>query len=243
VNQQVDGYQLNLFACKAERSQQLAERGLLIKEVAQEPLLTNSSYWLEAIATLNYAAPFLNQWQEYTKVANNYHSQVYLEGLNYFFLAKTVSLSPGEKFVALQHSRKCIQQAIQAKASLTRYCSLARVTAELGNRQVSVEILEQLISDINSGRLIRFDEPFVPVSQQYDHQILNNNLQDWLLVSIIETCENIRVFSSYFSVKQTVSLLEQIVQKPFHSHQSESRLFLAKKRLDAELSVILGVKS
>lgn len=115
---------------------------------------------------------------------------------------------------------------------MTRYCSLARVAAELGKRQVSVEILEKLITNINSGRLIRVDEPFLPVNQQYDHQIFNNNLQDWFLVSVVETCENSRVFSSYFSVKQSVSLLNQIIHKPFHSHQSEGRLLLASKRLN-----------
>ena len=231
VNQPVDGYQLNLFACKPERSQQLAERGLLVTQVKEKPLLPQPSYWLEAIAALGYATPFLNQWQEYARVANA-DSQVYLEGLNYFFLAKTVSLSPGEKFAALEYSFKCIQEAVKDQASLTRYCSLARVAAELGKRQVSVEILEKLITNINSGRLIRIDEPFLPVSQQYDHQIFNNNLLDWFLVSIVETCENRRVFSSYFSAKQSVYLLNQIIHKPFHSHQSEGRLLLANKRLD-----------
>ncbi|MDB9339432.1 FkbM family methyltransferase [Nodularia spumigena] len=240
VNQPVDGYQLNLFACKVERSQQLAERGLLVREIANKPLLTNSSYWLEAISALNYATPFLNQWQEYTTVSHA-DSQVYLEGLNYFFIAKSVSLSPAQQLAALKHSFECIQQAVQTKASLFRYCSLARVAAELGKRQVSVEILEQLITNINSGRLIKVDEPFIPVSQQYDHQIFNNNLQDWLLVSIIETFDNRRVFSSYFSMKQTVSLLNQIIEKPFHSHQSEGRLLLAKKRLDGELYTLSSV--
>jgi len=70
------------------------------------------------------------------------------------------------------------------------------------------------------------------VSQQYDDQIFNNNLQDWFLVSIVETCENRRVFSSYFSAKQSVSSLNQIIHKPFHSHKSEVRLLLANKRLD-----------
>jgi hypothetical protein len=231
VNQPVDGYQLNLFACKPERSQQLAERGLLVTQVQEKPLHSKQSYWLEAIAALGYATPFLNQWQEYVTVANA-DSQVYLEGLNYFFLSKTVSLSPEEKFASLKHSFECIQQAVKAQASLTRYCSLARVAAELGKRQVSVEILEKLITNINSGRLIRVDEPFLPVNQQYDHQIFNNNLQDWFLVSVVETCENSRVFSSYFSVKQSVSLLNQIIHKPFHSHQSEGRLLLASKRLN-----------
>ncbi|AFZ58969.1 methyltransferase FkbM family [Anabaena cylindrica PCC 7122] len=241
VNQPVDGYQLNLFACKIERSQQLAERGLLVTEIPEKPLLTNPSYWLEAIAILNYATPFLNQWQEYATVSKT-DSQVYLEGLNYFFLAKTPSLSQSEQFAALKYSFECIQQAVQAKPSLTRYCSLARVAAELGKRQVSVETLQQLITYLNSGSLIKVDEPFLPVSQQYDHQIFNNNLQDWLLVSIIETFENRRVFSSYFSVQQTVSLLNQIVQKPFHSHQSESRLILANKRIEGELYAIGSIK-
>ncbi|MGM3306422.1 hypothetical protein ACSQ6I_10635 [Anabaena sp. WFMT] len=46
------------------------------------------------------------------------------------------------------------------------------------------------------------------------------------------------MFSSYFSIKQTVSLLNQIVQKPLYSHQSEGRLLLAKKRLDEQLYAI-----
>jgi FkbM family methyltransferase len=231
VNQPVDGYQLNLFACKLDRSQQLAERSLLVTQIPEKSLLPKPSYWLEAIAALNYATPFLNQWQEYVMVANA-DSQIYLEGLNYFFLTKTVNLSPGEKFASLEHSFKCIQEAVKTQASFTRYCSLARVAAELGKRQISVEILEKLITNINSGRLIRVNEPFLPVSQQYDDQIFNNNLQDWFLVSIVETCENRRVFSSYFSAKQSVSSLNQIIHKPFHSHKSEVRLLLANKRLD-----------
>ena len=231
VNQPVDGYQLNLFACKLDRSQQLAERSLLVTQIPEKSLLPKPSYCLEAIAALNYATPFLNQWQEYVMVANA-DSQIYLEGLNYFFLTKTVNLSPGEKFASLEHSFKCIQEAVKTQASFTRYCSLARVAAELGKRQISVEILEKLITNINSGRLIRVNEPFLPVSQQYDDQIFNNNLQDWFLVSIVETCENRRVFSSYFSAKQSVSSLNQIIHKPFHSHKSEVRLLLANKRLD-----------
>jgi FkbM family methyltransferase len=231
VNQPVDGYQLNLFACKLDRSQQLAERSLLVTQIPEKSLLPKPSYWLEAIAALNYATPFLNHWQEYVMVANA-DSQIYLEGLNYFFLTKTVNLSPGEKFASLEHSFKCIQEAVKTQASFTRYCSLARVAAELGKRQISVEILEKLITNINSGRLIRVNEPFLPVSQQYDDQIFNNNLQDWFLVSIVETCENRRVFSSYFSAKQSVSSLNQIIHKPFHSHKSEVRLLLANKRLD-----------
>jgi len=230
VSQPVAGYQLNLFACKPDRSRQLAERKLLVREVSDKSEMPKRDYWIDAIARLNYSIPFLSQWQKY---ALNSHpdNQFYLEGLNYFFIAKTTNISPTKQFAALQHSFECLEQAVRAKSSFPRRCTLARIAAELGHRQVSVQILQELVATFSSGQSIVIDEPFLPVSQQFDNQPCNNNLSDWLFVSILETYENSRTFSSYFSPHKSVSLLESVVQKPFHSPQVQRRLWFAKQRL------------
>ncbi|WP_017327796.1 FkbM family methyltransferase [Synechococcus sp. PCC 7336] len=233
--QPVDGYQLNLFACKEDRAQQLAERGLLVRELRKPPRPPQPSYWLKAIAELAYAKPFLSQWQHFSTNSNS-DRQVYLEGLNGYLLARSEQIGPGEKLAALQHAFACLQQAVLAKATFARCCSLARVAMDLGQRQIAVQILQSLVRTLGSGKSIAIGEPFLPVHPQYDTQRFGDNLQDWLFVSIFETYENSRAFSSYFSVRETVSLLSQVVRKSFHSSQSERRLQLARNRQPVPVS-------
>ena len=233
ASQPFDGYQLNLFACKDDRAQQLAERKLLVREIQEKPAIPKPSYWLEAMRTLSYAKPFLSQWEKFA-ASPTAESQAYFEGLNYFFLAKAGNISPPEQLAALQYSFERLQQAAQAKESFSRACTLARVAAEFGQRQVSVKALQQLVTAIDSDKQSNIDEPLLPVNRQYDNQLLNSNLKDWLFVSIFETYENSKVFSSYFSAQQSVNLLSKVIQKPFHSLQAERRLQLAKKRLDRQ---------
>ncbi len=233
VNQPVDGYQLNLFACKADRAKQLVECDLLVAKVSEKPALPTPSSWLDGISALGYTAPFLNQWRALATTAEE-NTQTYLEGLSYFLLIKSKQVSCGERLASLQYSFECLQQAVRTKPSLTRLCSLARVAAELGKRQVSVEVLEKLYNALQASQTILIDEPFLPVNPQYDYQSLNDNWHDWLFGSILETYENSRAFSSYFSPQISVTLLNQVIQKPCHSDRAERRLQLAKKRLEAK---------
>ena len=222
----VDGYQLNLFACKGDRAEQLAERGLLVREVRERPTPPEPSYWLEEMAKLTYATPLLDVWRQFADNPSPTR-QVYLEGLNYYFLANTESIGPNEQLASLQFSFECLQKAVSTKSSFARCCSLVRVAMELGHRQVAVQILQAIINSLTSDKSIGIDEPFLPVNQQFDHRPFGDRLTDWLLVSLFETYENSLVFSSYFSPKSTVSLLEQIVGKPFCSDRTELRLKLA----------------
>ncbi|HEY9613465.1 FkbM family methyltransferase [Allocoleopsis sp.] len=222
--------QTNLFACKADRARQLTERQLLIREVGETPRSLKPDYWLAAIANWSYAAPFLSQWQQFAVNANA-ESHLYLAGLNYFAVARAANISLAEQLAALKHSFECLQKAVHTKSSFPRRCTLARVAAELGQRQLSVQTLQELVTAFSSGQTIVIDEPFLPVAQQYDHQPCNDNLSDWLFVSIVQTYESSSVLSSYFAAQRSLSLLTQIVQKPYHSPQAKRRLSYAKHRL------------
>lgn len=160
-------------------------------------------------------------------------TQIYLKGLSYFWLAQAAELPSDKRFASLQVAFACLQQAVEARPAWARRCSLARVAAALGHRQISVQTLQDLSRALVADRPYSMDEPFLPVHSQYDQQSPPENWQDWLLVSILETYESSRAFSSYFSPQESVAILSQVVQTPAHSHQADHRLRLAKQLLAA----------
>lgn len=225
--QPVERFQLNLFACKPERARQLAARGLLVREIPATPALPNASYWFGAISALAYAKSFCARWQQFVDNPNP-ANQGYLEGLSYYCLAKAAGTLPGDRLVALQHALTCLQQAVEARASLARRCSLVRVALELGQRAIGVRVLQEIVAVLGSDEPPAIDEPFLPASQQYDDVGIEKRLADYLFSSLIETYESNRDFSAYFSPQETIALLASVIRKPCHRPRSRYRLQLAR---------------
>ena len=113
-----------------------------------------------------------------------------------------------------------------------RLMSLTRCAAELGKRTRAVEILAQLINNFGASIHALTGEPFVPVSQRYDSIHPGDRQKEWVISSILEQYEILHAFSSYYTGKHSLPILEKLKSLGFQSNEMKRRLQLIQKRFN-----------
>lgn len=240
---ELDPFQLNLFACKDDRAALLEGRGVLARKLEESTPgapQAGAGVWQLLSDTLPCHRQLRGAWARIAQSnpppgAAQYKSALDAYTRAHWFLTET----PAGRYRALQRSYTILKGAILAHPSLARLQSLARVAWEIGQREESVKILNQLAEALcGRGGGLDLDEPFLPVSPRFDTLDPAGQLGAFCLVSVLEQRELLRAFSSYYTGTTSVSALQAIVQiAPPHlvSDEIQRRLRLVQERAQQKL--------
>lgn len=198
--QPVDKDQLNLFACKDDRRNQLAAEGFLA-----EPDATR------VVKPLGGAS-------------------AYLEGLAAFAQSRDPERGLAARIESLQSSFTCVAHAMKAEDTLARRVSLARVAWEMGLRGAAVVSLTKAAQRVKAEGIPIGGEPFLAPSPRYEQMSANLPAGEWLEQAILEQLETLRTFSSYFGGADSLALLESLQARPNCSAEMERRRQLVRMR-------------
>lgn len=214
-----DGFLLNLFCCKQDKSTLLESTGVIVKKWWKLDYLPNTKVTEDYLSQLPFAKHFKNKIVDNSEASKNY-----LEILEAYLLAHSASITITEKvgylMTALSHLRISIKNG---EKSTTRLATFARIAFDAGERVLGKNILSFLINRHNDNLNFEITEPFLPASSKYDSINPDNNIKEWLLSSIIEQYIIMHAFSTYFTLRKTLPLLEKLSDLGFFDENMKMR--------------------
>jgi FkbM family methyltransferase len=135
----VDGFQLNLFAIKPDRAQSLETQGLVVRSGSSRPSREHdlARDWADVLGQRPYAGGLVSAWRQRISGDAGDLPQELVAGLSLYCRAWDASLAMAERFDALRaaHSQFSLPQRLGAETA--RLYSLARVAWELGLRDIA----------------------------------------------------------------------------------------------------------
>lgn len=226
----LDPFALNLFACKPDRAQLLAQQGLLVNAL---PVLAglpsvHEKIWQRYLGALPYAAGFMAQWTDPTVAAEGWES--YHVALNLFSKAQSSETAAGERYACLHAAHGILAMLVSTQPTLPRLLSLARVLTDIGQREQAVQVLNSLLALFDAGEAmasaLEMDEPFLALSDQAASINPGARMAEWIFASVLEQRETLRAFSAFFLGPDHIEALQAIERTGFMGAAMARRLHL-----------------
>lgn len=222
-----DGFLLNLFACKPERAEQLAQQGLLVLADAAGAVHVTPRPWQQRLPLLPYAQALASLW---TKADTSNAAGALDEALSLHTASMDPTTAPAERYLALCAARERLSALVAQRATHERLCSLARVEHELGARVQAVSTLIRLLGLPLPAGGLTLAEPFLPSAEAYEKTDPGGRLDVWFFGTALEQFERISSYSSFYTGNSARPRLEEIVRLGFAGAPTRRRLDLLRRR-------------
>jgi protein O-GlcNAc transferase len=242
VDSTPDPFLLNLFCCKRDRAERLIAQGFLLDPAAygsttvpeqranaQLENVKNSNvyHWRNTLAKLPYGAQLVHYWERTMGAGNSAEVD---KALSLYARSRDSSISPGERFAALEASYSRLKILCERDASYLRLASLARVARDYGARSLAVNALQRLGNAIVQQNQVDPTEPFLAPSERFDLVPPGEVICNWVLAAVLEEIERLSQFSSFFDGVSAKQRLEVIRGLGFGSAEMDRRLQLVRAR-------------
>ncbi len=205
-DEDLDRYELNLFAAKADRAAQLERDGFLVSNVPD--WMPDDAARAAALIDLKsqaYAADFKHLFDAEIAPA-------YLDALAGFTVWRSHDLTPAVRVGALRFAFRRLHACTHSEQD--RLATFARVAWEYGARDRSVGILEYLSK--NEAKRLTVREPFWPVEERFDHIPPGKRLAEWFNTAVLEALSG-RKWHSLCFFDQDPAALHRAATMPFRS--------------------------
>lgn len=216
---EIDGYTLNLFACKPARIGQLRAQRLLFEPptgdvmVRVDPKLKwpkNRGYfpvWEGPRAVVRHAA-----------LPNEVN-----EAIGCFLFAAQDSVAPEARYYSLRHAANLLEMSLRQRFTLPSLCTYIRVLGALETRAGEVQLLERLIGELEKVRHLPPGEPFLPCCPRFDTLPIRADFHAWMLAGALEQFERRRAYSSYYTPVDSHRLLQRYLTLGYASEEMLAR--------------------
>jgi FkbM family methyltransferase len=236
----VDDYLLNLFCCKQDRADRLADEGLLTDRAPRLPSAaaarsgeisadgSRDPYdWRHTIAKMPYGSRLASIWQQTTAAGN---STEVCEALSQYALSRDPTRTAADRFGALEASLSILKGVCERTPSRLRLASLARVARDYGARSLAVRALQQLSNAIAREKLADASEPFLAPGERFESVPPGEAIGNWVLAAVLEELERLGAFSSFYTGVAARRRLQAIDKLGFASPEMKRRIQLLHRR-------------
>ncbi len=224
VDQPADPYQLNLFACKSDRADELEARSLLARSQAVEAIEPSSYDALcEAVAKRPFAHPFVAKWNH----AAHPGEADYLAALTHYLASEDESLSVTSRLAHLGEALVKLDASLVESENASRLQLLVRAASAIGMRKLAVDVLGALLQCITSDRVI-VNEPFLPLMRRFDAIDPGPRIAEWFIAQVLEQRQRLSAHSTYFTGRDVQNELEILQGTGFQSEEMNRRLELVR---------------
>ncbi len=228
----LDAFSLNLFACKPDRANLLEKQDLLCRSV--QPLENfpgiDQSHWQQYLGSLPYARNLMQNWLSPKEQV----WEVHWMALNLFSMAKSVSRTTSERYACMEAAFNIMKILVEERVNLPRLLSFCRILTELGRREMAVNLLNHICALLDSGMEPTLCEPFLALSAEYERTDPGEHPDKWIVAMVLEQRERLRAFSSFFTGKESLPILEEIQKSGFLSKDMARRMELIRARFAPE---------
>jgi tetratricopeptide (TPR) repeat protein len=225
---ELDSYALNLFACKPDRAALLERDGILAGGFHTLDSVPGAlpTHWVEYMKDKPYAASTMDGWA----AARPAEWEVYWMGLNLFALAQTKSNDAARRYACLQTAVGVLTMLVKECATLPRLLSLTRMLIDMGNREMAVNLLNQICELLHSGLPPTLDEPCLALSDTFAEMRPTDRADAWIVAMVLERREALRAFSTFFTGQESLAALEEVNSTGAAGGDTVRRIALIKAR-------------
>lgn len=190
----LDGFELNFFAIKPDRSATLAENGLLLEANPAAFELTENEITtaLSDLRAQPFAKAFPAQFGEDVHVDPTYERV-----LAAYHVWRHTESSLSRRWAALRYATTALHHLVNRDSKTARLSTLARIAGEFGMRGLIQPTLKLIVESIKAGP-IQLGEPFWPPCSRYDAIRPGANPGQWFLAAVTEQLERDTSLSSVF---------------------------------------------
>ncbi len=221
VEAALDGFELNLFACKPDRARLLEGEGWLAAAATPySPTPEARAAGLRAFHAQPFAGPLAQLGHDPARF-----EPALMDGLAAFVLSRDAGRPAAERYGALLHAHGTLGALCDSQPSVSRLSMFARVAVELGERGHAVSALRIAMQMLGGTDPIGIGEPFWPADERFDAIDPGAQFGDWFVTSVAESLERLCAYSSIFG-KGPVPV-EWTAALPFASAEMERRRVLA----------------
>jgi FkbM family methyltransferase len=230
LEEPVDAFQLNCFACKADRARTLEAQGALVPDAAREAGAPAAGAWAAFARAAPYARRLAAAWPRQPGFFAAAHAKAYFEALDAYAASRDAARPAGERLALLDRALGAVAEAIQGRDGAGRRLSQARIAWELGWRVLAVDALEAALAQIAAARAPGIEEPFLAPSPRHEAIEAGGDPLEWMRCAAAEQYERLRAFTSLYNNLATVELLAPLERSPYRSVELDRRLFLVRRR-------------
>lgn len=236
----IDGFLLNLFACKPDRAEILSDRGHLVTHAALDEAraalrdprarerLNQSHHWAQSLRALPFAATLGDLWAAQGPAV--VEPQL-AEALSLYMASTDRALSLATRCAALEAAQAGLAACSgDDSPRRTRLVSLARASQSLGLRGVALDALGRFFSGLAKGGPINTAEPFLPPGERFDGTAAGRPVENWLACAALEQLEVLSAYSSFYSGPAVMPRLEAIRRLGFGTAEMARRMRLIERR-------------
>ena len=230
AGQESDGYLLNIFAAKPDRVAALAASGWLIPDgdvirmAADEEA---SGDWIQALQELPYARTLVAGWQEQAKTKDQ---EAIRRALAAWTFSQDGSVPIVRRYAALRESHTILQSHCKSGSPAVRWSSLARVAHAVGKRVEAVQALTEMLTELQTGRELVDEEPFLCPDPAFDSIDPIGSIQTWLEAAGLVALEQAGSFSGFYTGETAQPRLERVLSLGYHLEMIQRRHQLVQAR-------------
>jgi FkbM family methyltransferase len=232
ATQNIDPYQLNLFACKRDRAEMLARKELLV--TAYEPVGVPTDSFLNK----SWIEP--KEWQDKLRLSwiaawpalqGTESGKTYLQALECYAATRDESRPLSQRIGYLAQACDLLRVVAQGPDhNFSRLLSFAQAAVDWGHRSLAVNAYRQLLVAIQGHVSMDEREPFLPPQAPGLMHPIADHPAAWVVAGIAEQFERLSEYSSYFSGAGHQSLLENFGSLGHLSAEMERRRQLVRMR-------------
>jgi hypothetical protein len=226
----VDGFTLNLFACKPGRAEHLAAEGFLATGGDSAVAAPAKDAWRKYVESSPYARDMADAWPSKPRLFSASHAKTYLQALALFAQSRDPQCDGALRLSLLRRAADLVAAASQEQSTLPRLLTSARLAWELGRRVFAVQLLENAGKRVLAEDASVYYEPFLAPSARYEHLYTGAPADEWVHCAVVEQWERLRSFSSFYAGTSSLPLLEAIAGLPYRSAEMERRRQLIRMR-------------
>lgn len=238
-----DGFLLNLFACKQDRADALAEQGFLAQGPAAATQATKTGIlsamwtrftnrvaydWRSSLVRLPYGKQLVGLWKQTMEETDA--SPEVAEALQQYAMSRDAALPASQRFAALSKSVSLFRSLTERKPKGLRWASLARAAADLGERELAIQALQRLCNEVIEKKTVDLSEPFLAPSPRFDAIAPGESIGDWVMAAALEELERLGAYSSFYTRETTLPRLDAIRGLGFGSAEMARRAALIRQR-------------
>lgn len=208
-----DAYLLNLFACKGDKASAIETEGFLVREIN----IQDCSPDIQGMKEYLNQFPF-SQYLDMEMFVDSGTSKEYLDILSFYVQAHSKSGDAKEKLSCLIKALNGIRAILdRGESGVERLVLFSRIAFDAGEIILGMNILSGLINKHYDNLEYEITGPFFPAMARYDKIDPGDNIKGWLFSSVLEQCINMHAYSTYFTQRKTLPLLERLEQLGFIS--------------------------
>lgn len=228
-DEELDPFQLNLFAAKPDRAATLEAIGLLVAQADVFSLTAEEqAHAIKCMLELPYARHF--DFSAEDVLACDFGNAIVA-----FAAYRFGGLSPARRYSALLAAFSSILACCQKYPSASGLASLTRISLSLGYQHRAHDDLKRLLASPEG----EIDQPFFPASERFEELSPAGREADWFVAAAMEQMELSKSHSSGFAGSGRQHL-ELLCEGPFASAEMCRRMILKGARHGMQVHELLN---